>query len=1292
MSGSGHDALTKRNAARYFVEHRQVGWVLLVAVLLLGAFGYARMPKRKDPFIKIRAAVAVCAWPGVSAEKVEDLVTRRIEEKVAQNADVERIESTSRTGVSVVTIVLRDSVPVDSIAKAFDDIDLKLKDIRDLPQGTLPIDFQKDFGDTSALMLTVASPKARPVEVTLRAREMAKSLVASRLGATMGGHRRAMFLAYPASLNPEPLRRAVQTFTAFASASGRVRDLRSFEGPGFLALDGDVDTAEVWGALTQKFLDDQVSSQFHPEIWKRVVVDEPAQIEAALTAVAGDAFSYRELDEYTDRIVRQLRGLSTVAKVSRAGVVGERIFLDYSQERFAALGINQTTMRDAIVARNVVSSAGVLDAHGRRLAIDSSGQYKSDKDIGDTLLTTTPTGSPVYVRDVVDIARDYESPPLYVNYLTSKDDQGAFHRTRAITLAVQMRSGEQIATFADQVDAALSDVAQTMPEDLVIARTSDQAKQVEDKVGLFLTSLYEAIFIIVLVGLVGFREWRSALVLALSIPLTLAMTFVFMAILGIDIQQMSLAALILSLGLLVDDPVVAGDAIKHELDQGRPRKIAAWLGPTQLATAILFATITNIVAYLPFLLMRGDVGHFIYSLPVVLACSLVASRLVSLTFIPLLGYTFLRADERPAKDVKKGFMGVYRRVVSWAIRRRYRVLLASLVVLVGGGIAGSKLRSSFFPQDYSHLFYVDVFLPEDASIRATNEAALQSEGIVREVALAYGTQHSEKGKPRQVLHSIASFIGGGAPRFWYSLAPQQRQLNYAQLVVEVEDEHDTALLIAPLQEALTSQVPGARIDVRQLENGKPVPRPVEIRFAGDDVVTLRALAERAKAALREVDIATRVRDDWGENSFRVTVDVDTARAGLARVSNADVANASSGGFSGLPMNVLREGDKSIPIVARLRYEERGNAGDIQDLYVLASRGTQKVPLGQVAHVAYKYDLEKIQRRNQRRTISVSCFPSAGMLPLEVMKVARPRLTEISENLPPGYSMEIGGTEENVKKVRQDSVLVAIVSLAGILLTLVIQFKHAIKPLLVFAAIPYGVAGALIAIVVMGSPFGFTAILGVISLIGVIVSHVIVLFDTIEELREEGVPLERALLDAGTARVRPVLITVGATVLGLVPLALHGGPLWEPLCYAQIGGLTLATALTLLLVPVLYAVFVLDLKWLTWAVTPTGGGTLVMARKHAAPAVAPLPVPISIVPRPASDGAPAPMRRPAAGSLSRPSAPLYNADRTVVLPRQHATPSVEGHHPTNREYDDNAETEVRPPSILPSSSTRDRRSK
>jgi multidrug efflux pump subunit AcrB len=369
--------------------------------------------------------------------------------------------------------------------------------------------------------------------------------------------------------------------------------------------------------------------------------------------------------------------------------------------------------------------------------------------------------------------------------------------------------------------------------------------------------------------------------------------------------------------------------------------------------------------------------------------------------------------------------------------------------------------------------------------------------------------------------------------------------------------------------------------VRQLESGPPVGVPVSIRISGDDIPTLRVLADEVKAIYRNVPTATRIRDNWGAESFSVNLLTDADRANLVGISNLDVAAASATAMNGFEVATLREADKQIPVVARLRMEERAQLGDIQNLYVYSSQGQQKVPLSLISSINYGLKTEKLQRRNQFRTITVSCFSAAGVLPSEVLNAAWPRLARLEKTLPPGYKMEVGGEQgEQVKGFRNMAIVMAI-SVTMIFLALVIQFRHAIKPFIVFAAIPYGMVGAVAALWIMGAPFGFMAFLGIASLVGVIVSHVIVLFDFIEERHAEGESLREALLDAGIMRLRPVLITVGATVIALFPLAAHGGPLWEPLCYAQIGGLTVATFITLLLVPVIYSIFVLDLKLVKW---------------------------------------------------------------------------------------------------------------
>ena len=441
-----------------------------------------------------------------------------------------------------------------------------------------------------------------------------------------------------------------------------------------------------------------------------------------------------------------------------------------------------------------------------------------------------------------------------------------------------------------------------------------------------------------------------------------------------------------------------------------------------------------------------------------------------------------------------------------------------------------------------------------------------------------------------MLKSLTTFEGGGGPRFWFSVTPQLQQLNYSQVIVELYDKEDTPRLIGALQTALSQNVVGARVDVRQLQTN-PVDYPVELRVTGladvnpleedRDIANLRAIASKTSSVLRDVPAAARVRDDWGQDGFEVTLKVDPDRANLAGVTNQDVAQSSSSALSGAGLTTLRRGDQQIPVVSRLRMEERASLSDIQNLYVYSSQSNNKVPLATVSSIENQLQTLRIRHLEHFRTISVQCFTKPGTLPSEVFAAAAPKIAELRKTLPPGYSINVSGEQAKQEQGFKNLAVIMAVSIAMIFLALAFQFRHAIKPLLVLAAAPYGVVGALIALYVMGASFGFMAFLGIASLIGVIVSHVIVLFDFIEEMHEKGKPLEMALLDAGIVRLRPVMITVGATILALFPLAVHGGPLWQPLCYAQIGGLGVATFITLLLVPVLYSIFVMDLKFVKW---------------------------------------------------------------------------------------------------------------
>jgi multidrug efflux pump subunit AcrB len=1169
-----------RSSARYVINHPQVAFVGLAAVLAWGVFGYMQMPQRKDPDIQVRQCMILTPWPGVEAARIEQLVTKKIERQVALNARVEEIKSISRNGLSVVYAEVQEKGSFD-VLKEFDDLKVKLDSIQDLPDGAGPIYFIKDFGDTAALMLTVASPRASGVEIESRAESIRKAIENARRD--QRGDRVAVVLSYPVGMEPESLQRAAESLRSSWVQRKVGEGIHILQGSGFVALDlSTTRPEEDLRAEIQHFAEENIrSDQLHPDLWWPIIVRDPAKTSELLAAVAGEKYSYREMDNFTDVIERQIKLIPIVSKVERVGVLDEQVYLTFSRDRLAAYGLSPVAFMSALRARNVTASGGEVNAGGRNIAVIPAGEFRSIDEFASLAIGTSPGGRSIYMRDVADVTREYESPPRYLNRYTRRSDGAGWVTTRAITLSVQMRKGEQISAFGGLVDSRMEEIKKQLPADLVLARTSDQPRQVTENIDLFMMSLWEAIILVVVVSWLGFWSWRSAILMALAIPITLALTFGMVYVLGIDLQQVSIASLIIALGLLVDVPVVSGDAIERAMGQGHKNSIAAWLGPTKLFTTMMYATLTNIVAYLPFLMLTGDTGKFMHSLPIVITCSLIASQIVAMSFVPLISRYLLKAKTEIPIEQRRitGFGRWYWNIGSWAIAHRKLCALGSLGVLAVGFVMLRQMPTQFFPKDLQYLSYADVWLPEDAPLATTTEASRKAEKIIVQVAEEYGREHQ---KPEGVLKSLTTFVGGGGPRFWLSATPEARQPNYAQIVIEVNDKHETNHLIGPLQTALTAGVPEARVDMRQLETGKPIGIPVQIRLMGDDIPTLRAEADRLKAVFRKVPFALRIRDDWGVDSLQTVFTLDQDRAAAAGVTAHDLEASTASALDGFPVTTFREGDKQLPVLARMRMEERSVLSRLDDLYVYSSQDPRHVPLGQVAAVEYRFEPARMRRFNQFRTMTVSSFPAVGRLPSEILSAASNDLEKFRNTLAPGVRMEIAGENKEQVNGFVELTTVLMVSVLLIYIALVVQFKHAVKPLLVFAAIPYGMTGAFASLWLMGAPFGFMAFLGVVSLVGVIVSHIIVLFDFIEERREHGAPLEQALLDAGILRLRPVMITVAATVLALFPLASHGGPLWEPLCYAQIGGLSIATFITLGLVPVFYAIAVRDLKWIAWS--------------------------------------------------------------------------------------------------------------
>ena len=568
----------RHNVARYFTEHRQISWVLLFVVVLWGVYGYREMPKQKDPDIPVRVANVITPWPGTDAGKIEQLVTRNVESTIAENAAVHGadpttygIKSLTLPGVSIVLVQLSESVT--DTEKEFNNINLRLNQLNaNLPKGAGPIQFNSGFGNTAALLLTVASPKENEVEVALRARDIAAAIGAVRSGSA-GGGRASVVVALPRSIDPAVTRRGINALAGSLRRDGFADDIRPLEGAGFVGIDmrTKADDAAVHAYLTRFLIESLGVARFQPDAWTPVVIRDPAETEPRLYAVRGDKYTYRELDKFTDLIGRSLQAVPMVTIVQRSGVLPEQIFLTYSQEQLAALGVQPANIQKVLAARNTPIPGGVVQAGGLNVLVEPSGEFTSEDQLGDVIIARSSAGSPVYLRSVADVRRGYQTPPRFLNFYTWADGKGHWQRSRAVYAGDPDARGraDRPVRRGGRPGAGSGQVAAAGGPDLC-PRLRSAAAGVEN-IELFMTALYEAVVLVVLVAFLGFWEWRSALLMMLSMPITLALTFGMVYVLGIDLQQVSIATLIVALGLLVDDPVVAGDAIKRQLEQGKPR-------------------------------------------------------------------------------------------------------------------------------------------------------------------------------------------------------------------------------------------------------------------------------------------------------------------------------------------------------------------------------------------------------------------------------------------------------------------------------------------------------------------------------------------------------------------------------------------------------------------------------------------------------------------------------------------------------------------------------------------------
>ena len=1201
MSKHAETKTERGGLAQFFVEHREVSWLALIAVLVWGGIAYTKLGQQEDPTIPQRTAMLVTVYPGATASKVEELVTKPLERKISELKSIEEIKSTSRPGISTMTIKQLPGSTA-TIDQQWDKVRSKIFEVQ-LPEGTRQPWLNTDFGNTITLLFGLVSPPITDAECIARANMVRDRLAELRRGATSTNHAAvAAFIPAVSQQYGEVLLGRLKTALRTAGLATEVRTAQSHS---FVLMDLETSARRAdLEKLIAEFTRNVFGSDrelYHPDFTQPILLMGDEDPLPQIRASAPPRYSYRTLELLARDFEDELKQVESVGKVTKVAIVEEAVYLLFSDANLAGYGLTPDMVSGSIGARNAVIPGGTMRTEGRNFPVQLSGEYKTEHDMLGTVVGLSRDGAPVYLRDTFEVRRMYESPiPYKVDVLGRNDRSAAVSQTsrsseasaaigfqhsrapmetgpldsrRAVMVAVEMRDGKIIRHFNEDVKKVVETMKTRTPEGIEFRVLSDQPTAVEHRIHHFVKCFVEAVLIVIIVGLF-LMDWRSALVLATAIPLTVAMTLIGMQMLGIPLQQISIAALIIALGVLVDMPVVAADGINRELHLGESRSRAAWLGPLRLRHPIVYGTLINIFAFLPLLMLTGDKGEFMKSLPAVVSMALLAALVVSFTFTPLISYYVLRGQKgfEEGSEVRSFFLfryvdlGLaailprYKSLLEGALRRPWFTLVIGYALLAASLLLAPYLGSQFFPPAERNQLLVDVDLPTTDSLTSMRATVDKAVAIIK--------SHEE-------VTSAAVFTGGTAPRFYYNVEPKEPANYLAQILVNTRTAHDVMPLLAKLRRELDAGVPGARCVAKELEQGPPVKEPIQIRLSGENLDQLRRLADQTAAALRAAG-GYHVHDDLGLRMPNIQIEIDQDRANSLGLNNRHIGQVAQASFTGLKVTELREGDRLIPVLLRGRIEDRSEAGKLRGLYVQTPDG-KSVPFESFAEVKVQPEFVTIPHYNQLRTVTVKSYAPLGELPSQILDRARPALAKIK--LDPGYEMKFAGEDKELRQNKSEMSAVMLVSLALICLTMVLQFSSVMKSVVVMLTVPLGLIGAILGLWITGSPLGFMAMLGIVSLAGVMVSHIIVLSDYIEEARAKGLPLEQALIQAGLARLRPVLVTVLAVVGGLIPLFLTGGALWHPLTAVHIVGLLLATVLTLVMLPTLYYVFCAKLKFI-----------------------------------------------------------------------------------------------------------------
>jgi multidrug efflux pump subunit AcrB len=867
--------------------------------------------------------------------------------------------------------------------------------------------------------------------------------------------------------------------------------------------------------------------------------DEFGDVFGIIYGVTADGFTHRELKDYAEDIRSRLMQVPDVAKIEILGAQEEKIFVEFSVQQLAGLGIDRSALTAALAAQNIVSPSGILQTGNERLTLRVSGAFESEQDI--LAVNFVANGRLIRLRDIAQVHRAYADPPQPMFRVNGKP---------AIGIAIAMREGGDILTLGRNIDEAMREIRADLPLGVEPVLMADQPFVVDHAIRDFTTSLWQAIAIIMAVSFVSLGV-RAGAVIALSIPLTLAIVFPVMEMTSIDLQRISLGALIIALGLLVDDAMTTVDVMTSRLAAGDSKEEAATFAYKTLAVPMLTGSFVTAAGFIPIGFARSSAGEYTFSIFAVVSYALILSWIVAVIFAPLLGVVLLAKPKAKQVDRPSRILGHFRGFLVGAMRARWITIGVTLACFVAAALGSPFVARQFFPPSDRPDLLVDLSLPQNASIYASEEAAEKLDGLL-------------KGDPD--VDRWSTYVGRGAIRFYLPLNVELPNDFFTQAVIVAKDVAARERLQKKLEAALAENFPSAVSRVSPLGLGPPVGWPVQYRVNGPDISEVRDIGLQLAQIVATAPGARHINYDWMEPARMVRIHIDQDQARLLGLSSQAIAAVMNSVVTGTPVTQVRDGIWLVNVLTRATDEDRLSLSTLRTLQIPLPNG-RTVPLSQIASFDFAQEYPLIWRRDRVPTLTVQADVAPGVLPESVVDALAPQVANLKANLPASYRIAVGGTVEESQKSQASVFAVVPLMLFVMISFLMIQLRSFNRLFLVLSVVPMGLIGIVAALLLFQQPLGFVAILGILSLLGMIARNAVILIEQIDFELAQGLDVWNAVIEASVSRFRPITLTAISTVLGLIPIAVT--IFWGPMAIAVMGGLLVATVLTLIFLPALY---------------------------------------------------------------------------------------------------------------------------